>query len=57
MWGECVDAVNFDGVVWPRAAGAAEQLWSPVSVTNPKSDDAIPLATYHRLVRQLRHFF
>eukprot|EP00729_Bicosta_minor_P003624 gene3624-6188_t len=29
MWGECVDAVNFDGVVWPRAAAAAEQLWTP----------------------------
>ena len=23
MWAECVDAVNFDSVVWPRAAAAA----------------------------------
>ena len=29
MWAECVDAVSFDSIVWPRAAAAAEQLWSP----------------------------
>jgi len=26
MWGECVDAVIFDAIVWPRAAAAAEQV-------------------------------
>eukprot|EP00040_Diaphanoeca_grandis_P004491 m.29055 g.29055 ORF g.29055 m.29055 type:complete len:569 (-) comp16032_c0_seq1:22-1728(-) len=47
MWGECVDAINFDGVVWPRTAGAAEQLWSPSNFTLANS--TIPDATYIRL--------
>ena len=33
MWNVCVDAVNFDSVVWPRAAAAAEVLWSPRAAT------------------------
>jgi hexosaminidase len=33
MWSECVDAHSFDSIVWPRAAAAAEQLWSPRAMT------------------------
>jgi hexosaminidase len=33
MWSECVNSVIFDGIVWPRAAAAAEQLWSPAEFT------------------------
>eukprot|EP01047_Picozoa_sp_COSAG01_P059256 COSAG01_NODE_7089_length_3358_cov_14.827554_4_plen_230_part_00 len=33
MWAECVDAVIFDSIVWPRAAAAAEKLWSPKAAT------------------------
>ena len=28
MWSEQTDPVNLDEVVWPRAAAAAEVLWS-----------------------------
>lgn len=28
MWAEQTDAVNVDQMVWPRAAAAAEILWS-----------------------------
>ena len=35
MWGELTDSVTLDGMLWPRAAAAAEVLWrgpgSPVS--------------------------
>lgn len=27
-WAEQIDSVNLDSVVWPRAAAAAEVLWS-----------------------------
>ena len=28
VWSEAIDGVNLDSVVWPRAAAAAEVLWS-----------------------------
>ena len=33
MWAECVDSIIFDAIVWPRAAAAAEKLWSPRAAT------------------------
>lgn len=28
LWGELTDSVNLDGMLWPRAAAAAEVMWS-----------------------------
>jgi len=35
LWGESIDSVSFDGVAWPRAAAAAERLWSSADVRDP----------------------
>eukprot|EP00051_Salpingoeca_urceolata_P026409 m.477188 g.477188 ORF g.477188 m.477188 type:complete len:553 (-) comp20774_c0_seq1:150-1808(-) len=48
MWGECVDSVIFDAVVWPRAAAAAEQLWSPQHMTQSASSAVARRLAGHR---------
>ena len=37
MWGEMTDAVTLDGMLWPRAATAAEVLWAGTGA--PVSED------------------
>jgi hexosaminidase len=37
MWGEMTDAVTLDGMLWPRAAAAAEVLWAGTGA--PVSED------------------
>ncbi|EFQ96877.1 beta-hexosaminidase subunit beta [Nannizzia gypsea CBS 118893] len=41
MWSELVDPVNMDQMIWPRAAAAAEVLW-----TGPRSPENIKDASY-----------
>ena len=48
MWAECVDSVIFDSIVWPRAAAAAEQLWSPQANTRNASQDVGRRLAEHR---------
>jgi hexosaminidase len=48
MWAECVDAINFDAVVWPRAAAAAEKLWSPQGTTKRATATVAARLAEHR---------
>merc|ERR1712070_649553 len=48
MWGECVDSVIFDSIVWPRAAAAAEKLWSSADQTQQANLDVGKRLAEHR---------
>lgn len=48
MWAECVDTVIFDSIVWPRAAAAAEKLWSPRESTARATAEVATRLQEHR---------
>ncbi|OAY73924.1 Beta-hexosaminidase 3, partial [Ananas comosus] len=53
MWGEHIDASDIEQTIWPRAAAAAERLWSPLDklASDPKQVTA-RLARFRCLLNQ-----
>eukprot|EP00250_Pteridium_aquilinum_P022617 c25469_g1_i1 orf=161-1873(+) len=55
MWGETVDASDLLQTIWPRAAAAAERLWSPVDYTSGSLDEVEARLEYFRCVLNQRN--
>lgn len=53
MWGEHIDASDIEQTIWPRAAAAAERLWTPYDklAKNPR-DVTARLARFRCLLNQ-----
>ncbi|KAJ4810400.1 Beta-hexosaminidase [Rhynchospora pubera] len=53
MWGEQIDTSNIQRTIWPRAAAAAERLWTPLEKLpkNPR-EVALRLAHFRCLLNQ-----
>ncbi|KAL4376864.1 hypothetical protein GQ457_02G023070 [Hibiscus cannabinus] len=47
MWGETVDASNVQQTIWPRAAAAAERLWSKREAVSVRNITSTILPRYH----------
>lgn len=53
MWGEHIDASDIEQTIWPRAAAAAERLWTPFDKLAKHPDEAFGrLAHFRCLLNQ-----
>lgn len=53
MWGETVDASDIEQTIWPRAAAAAERLWTPYDkIAKDPSEVVYRLANFRCLLNQ-----
>ncbi|KAL8050352.1 hypothetical protein ABFX02_06G077400 [Erythranthe guttata] len=48
MWGETADASNVQQTIWPRAAAAAERLWSEADTASSRNTSVLPRLEYFR---------
>jgi len=55
MFGERIDATNFDQWVWPRACAVAERLWSDMAQINARNPPGAHQEANGRLERQRCH--
>ncbi|XP_012457873.1 beta-hexosaminidase 1 [Gossypium raimondii] len=54
MWSETVDTSNVQQTIWPRAAAAAERLWSTKSALSAGNDTVLHRLHYFRCLLQRR---
>ncbi|KAF3796812.1 Beta-hexosaminidase 1 [Nymphaea thermarum] len=54
MWGETVDASDIQQTIWPRAAAAAERLWSTRESTSADNATVLPRLEYFRCLLNQR---
>lgn len=54
MWGETADASDIQQTIWPRAAAAAERLWSTKDDTSNGLSTALPRLKYFRCLLNQR---
>lgn len=53
MWGETVDASDIEQTIWPRAAAAAERLWTPYDkIAKDPNEVVYRLANFRCLLNQ-----
>ncbi|XP_065873955.1 beta-hexosaminidase 3 isoform X2 [Euphorbia lathyris] len=54
MWGESVDASDIEQTIWPRAAAAAERLWTPIDKLAKDPDQVYGRLTHFRCLLNQR---